>query len=319
MSQTAKRILLLERNKLHLRRLTRILVCTGAQVVPLESPAGLAAVLDDGVDVLCAGRTDARTVLGVLERHPETQGVLWTEKPEPELLEMAAGRPNLSHILGTPTPHAPPRDWELLLTVRRLLGASRPPLSAYLRWGFIGFQEKVHTPEERDRVVEGISLFCERLNTPSRVRDMLGELAHELLMNAMYDAPVDESGQPLHAHDRKAHISLSEEDAPVIRCASDGRYVLVSVVDRFGRLPREKVFGGMFRGLTSGTMDKSYGGAGLGMLYIYKSTAISVFDVHPGGRTEVLGIYDLDLNQRTFRALPRSVHFFSDQEAQSTS
>ncbi len=317
MSQTAKRILLLERNKLHLRRLTRVLVCTGAQVIPLESPAGLAGVLDDGVDVLCAGRTDAKAMLAILEKHPETEGVVWSEKPESELLEMAAGRPNFNHILGTPTPHAPPRDWELLLTVRRLLGAPKPPLSAYLRWGYIGFQEKVHSPEERDRIVEGISMFCERLNTPARVRDMLGELAHELLMNAMYDAPVDAAGQPLHAHDRKARITLSDEDAPTIRCASDGLYVLISVVDRFGRLPREKIFGGMFRGLSQGTMDKSYGGAGLGMLYVYRSTAISIFDVVEGGRTEVIGIYDLDLNQRTFRALPRSVHFFREQKVLS--
>ena len=312
MSREPKKILLLERNKLHLRRMSRVLVCSGAQVLALNSPAEVPAALDAGVDVLCAGRSEAKSMVGVLEAHPEIQGLIWAEKQDPDLLELAAKVPNLNHILGTPHPQSPPRDWELLLTVRRLLGTKRPPLSAFLRWGYIGFQERIHTPEERDRVVEGVSQFCEKLNTPARVRDMLGELAHELLMNAMYDAPVDAEGRPLYAEDRKARITLSEEDAPVLRCASDGLHVLISVVDRFGRLPREKVFGGMARGLKSGTMHKSYGGAGLGMLYVYRSTAMSFFDVSPGRRTEVIGLYDLDLNQRVFRSLPRSIHFFHD-------
>jgi hypothetical protein len=86
--------------------------------------------------------------------------------------------------------------------------------------------------------------------------------------------------------------------------------VVLSVTDPFGRLPRSKIFSGIHRGLQGGKMDTSYGGAGLGMLYIYRSTAISIFDVIPGRRTQVVGIYELDTNQREFRGLPRSVHYY---------
>jgi len=47
---------------------------------------------------------------------------------------------------------------------------------------------------------------------------MFYELAHELLMNAMYDAPVDVQGRPKYAHDRKQSITLDPEEAP--RCGS---------------------------------------------------------------------------------------------------
>jgi len=191
-----------------------------------------------------------------------------------------------------------------------MVTGERPSLASLLHWGYTGFKETVRTPRDRDLCVEGVVRFCERLNTPGRAREMLGELAHELLMNAMYDAPVDKAGQPKYAHDRKAQIELADDEAAVIRCASDGMRILISVVDRFGRLPREKVFSGMLRGLDGGAMDKSYGGAGLGMVYIYKASAVSIFDVDPGKRTEVIGIYELDLNQRAFRTLPRSVHVF---------
>ncbi len=304
------RILLLERNKLHLRKLTRILTCTGAPVVPLEDVSELSAALDDEEAVLCADSVDIAAVKGVLSSRPKVKAVVWSSRPDKALLEVAATEPRLSHLMGRPDPKDPPRSWEVLWVLRRLVTGDRPSLASVLNWGYTGFKERVHNPEERDRCVEGVVRFCEKLNCPGRVREMLGELAHELLMNAMYDAPVDEQGRPKYAHDRKAKIELPDEDAAVIRCASDGMRVLVSVVDRFGRLPRSKVFEGMARGLEGGRMDTSFGGAGLGMFYVYKSTALSIFDIVPGERTEVTGIYELDLNQRIFRNLPRSIHVF---------
>ncbi len=304
------RILLLERNKLHLRKLTRILTCTGVPVVPIEDTSELSLALDDEETILCADAVDIGPVQGILASRPKVRGVVWSAQPNKALLQAAAAQPRLSHLLGKPDPKSPPRPWEVLWVLRRLVTGDRPSLASVLNWGYTGFKERVHNPEERDRVVEGVVRFCEKLNCPGRVREMLGELAHELLMNAMYDAPVDDVGQPRFAHDRKARIELKDDDAAVIRCASDGMKVLVSVVDRFGRLPRRKVFDGMVRGLEGGRMDTSFGGAGLGMLYVYKSTALSIFDVIPGERTEVTGIYELDLNQRVFRNLPRSIHVF---------
>jgi hypothetical protein len=129
-------------------------------------------------------------------------------------------------------------------------------------------------------------------------------------MNAMYDAPVDPEGRHKYAADRKAQIVLEPQEAATIRCASDGMRMVLSVTDPFGGLPRPAVFEGIARGLKGGEMDTSHGGAGLGMLYIYRSTAISIFDVVPGRKTQVTGIYELDTNQREFRNLARSIHYF---------
>ncbi|MCD6498181.1 MAG: hypothetical protein J7M25_07800 [Deltaproteobacteria bacterium] len=304
------RILLLERNKLHLRKLTRVLTCTGVEVIPMEDKSELSLHLDDQPAVLCADAVDLSSVVAILDARQDIRAVVWTASQDRAVLERALDHPRLSHILGRASPDVPPREWEILWTVRRMITGERPSLASLLHWGYTGFKETVRTPRDRDLCVEGVVRFCERLNTPGRVREMLGEFAHELLMNAMYDAPVDAAGQPKYAHDRKAQIELSDDEAAVIRCASDGTKILISVVDRFGRLPRDKVFSGMLRGLDGGIMDKSYGGAGLGMVYVYKASVVSIFDVEPGKRTEVTGIYELDLNQRIFRTLPRSVHVF---------
>ena len=310
MAMKTERILLLERNKLHLRKVARILSCTGAEVVAMDDPSDLPAQLDGRPAVLCADSTDVEAVIGVLNNRPDIRAVVWSAEPNNGLLAKAAAHDRLSNLMGRPRFDAPPRDWELLWVVRRLLYGERPGFSSLLSWGYTGFKDTVRTPKRRDRCVEGAVRFCQKLNCPERVSEMVGELAHEMLMNAMYDAPVDEKGKPKYAHDRKADIELDDQETALFKCGSDGMRIVVSVTDPFGRLPRGKVFEGMARGLEGGQMDTSHGGAGLGMLYIYKSTSISIFNVSPGRRTEVIGIYELDLNQRSFRNLPRSVHVF---------
>jgi len=304
------RILILDRNKLTLRKVTRVLACTGVELIPMEDPSELPRYLDGTQSLLCASAVDIATVVGVLQSRPEIESVVWTEEKTDKLLPFAHQQDRMSHLLGCPKGQ-PPREWELLWTVRRLLGGESPGLASLLAWGYTGFKEVIRSTAQRDACVEGVVRFCEKLNCPGRVREMFGELAHELLMNSMFDAPVDATGRPKYAADRKAHIELEPDEASTIRCASDGMRMVISVTDPFGRLPRKAIFSGIARGLKGGEMDTTYGGAGLGMLYIYKSAAISIFNVVPGQLTQVIGIYELDTNQREFRGLPRSVHYFA--------
>ena len=54
------------------------------------------------------------------------------------------------------------------------------------------------------------------------------------------------------------------------------------------------------------------GGAGLGMVKVYHSTVSTLYDVVRGRKTEVTGVFELDMNLREFRTLPKSVHFFQN-------
>jgi hypothetical protein len=70
------------------------------------------------------------------------------------------------------------------------------------------------------------------------------------------------------------------------------------------------VFAGLARGLKGGQMDQSHGGAGLGMTVCHNSTVAMLYDVTRGQKTEVTGIFDLDLNLREFRTQAKSLHYF---------
>src|SRR5207244_12115158 len=117
-----------------------------------------------------------------------------------------------------------------------------PPISAYLDWGFTGFQDKIGTTQGRDEAVAHVQSFINVLQVPKRVGEMFGELTHEMLMNAMYDAPVGADGKPKYAQDRKADLSLLDAEQPTLRLATDGTKLVIQVTDPFGRLLRKHVF-----------------------------------------------------------------------------
>jgi hypothetical protein len=301
--------LVLERNKLVLRRIARVLGCAGFEVRSCEEPEKMDPAALNGAQLAMADAFDADLMMRWLRERPALQGVLYSGEPLDRLLAKALEEPRLVALLGRPSFEVPPREDDIIHVARRSIAPESAPFEAHLAWGAAELEYALVNAEGRDQAVQETIAFATRLGVPRRVGEMLGELAHELIMNALYDAPVDDLGQPRFAHDRKAEIALPEGDAALFRCGSDGVRMAIEVQDRFGRLTRKHVFGGLSRALKSGTMDTTGGGAGLGMLVSYRSTTALFYDVVPGRRTRVTGLFDLDLNLREFRLLPKTIHF----------
>lgn len=298
-----------ERNKMVIRRIARVLGCAGFECKLFEEPEKIDAQSMGEPTLLLADAFDADLVMKLLKARPSMKGVLYTGEALDRHLGKALEEPRLVALMGRPNFEVPPREDDLLHVARRVLSPETAPFNAHLAWGYNGFDYSLTNAQERDVAVKEVIAFCGRLGAPKRVGEMLGELVHELVMNAMYDAPVDASGKARFAHDRKAEISLDDHDAAILRVGSDGVRVAIEVQDRFGRLERKHVFGGLVRGLKSGQMDTAGGGAGLGMMVAYRSTTALFYDVTPGTKTRVTGLFDLDLNLREFRTLPKTIHF----------
>jgi hypothetical protein len=304
------RTIILERNRLVGRRIARIWGATGLDPVCVEDPNDLPAALP-GAALLAADVFDGDAVRAALRERRDLAAVLFTAEPLDRALRLAAEEPRIGHVFARPSFEATPRAFELALFARRRAHANGAlPFGAFLAWGYSGFKEPVATTAGMGAAVAGVQEFAARLGLPRRVGEMYGELAHELLMNALYDAPVDAHGHARFAHDRKAPVALAEEEAAMLRVGCDGVRLVLQVTDPFGRLERGHVFGGLLRGL-QGQMDTSRGGAGLGLAVCANATGALVFDVVPGRRTCVTGLFDLDLNLREFRSQAKSLHFFA--------
>jgi len=261
---------------------------------------------------LCADTFDGDFVAECVRSNPKLHGVLWTAEPLRRSLKFVVETTRIDHVLGRRDFDSPPRAWEVLMVARRLLAnGSAPPIGAYLDWGFASVDLDVRTTADRDAAVATIQEFVAALQLPKRVAEMFGEVAHELLMNAMYDAPVDAQGRPKYAGDRKADIKLADHERPVVRIATDGSRLVLQVRDPFGRLERRHVVDGLARGLAGGEMDRSHGGAGLGMMVCHNSSSAMFFDVVRGRSTEVTAMFELDMNLRELRTQAKSLHFWS--------
>lgn len=313
------RIGVLERNRTVGARIARVLRAA-AELAPVaceSDPAALRAALDPDPVLLACDATELDLVQGwSRHRYPNVRIVTWTSGDATSALE-AASSSALVSILGWPSFASMPRPWELLLSARRALRDASPPhFGDLLGWGASHVKYRPRSSRDRDHVVSEVGVLAERAGAGPRIAQRAGEVAHELLMNAMYDAPADQYGEPKFAHDRKQELCLDDAEAPTFRFGSDGSFLAMQISDPFGRLRREHVLQGIARGRAAGTaladplevLDTSGGGAGLGLFRIYTASAAVLVDVDPGVVSRVTVWLDMDLSAREARSLPTSLH-----------
>jgi hypothetical protein len=314
------RIAVLERNRTVAQRAGRVLrAASGLGSVAVEAdPATLRSMLSDDLQLLACDASDLDLALEWAQsRYRDLSVVAWSSGSMAPLLEAARSSANLVSLIGWPSFASMPRPWELALATRRIVDASAgsPRLSELFSWGSTVMKYRPRTSRDRDAIVAEMAAVSERSGASQRVAQRVGEVAHEMLMNAMYDAPAGPDGVPRYAHDRKGDIELEEGELPMFRFAADGVHVALQIVDPFGRLTRAHVLDGILRGLAGAegsgeVLDTSGGGAGLGLYRIYSQSTVMVVDVAPGRYTSVTTFFDLDVNPRDVRTMPVSLHLF---------
>ena len=320
--------IVLDKNPKNGKRLARILVSAGYSVKTYEdeSPQALAGIVASEPEMaswlICAEAGSSPALCALLSR-PEakkhTRGILYYgckeggEEPDvPTLCEQAG----LAAILGVRTPHTSSRDLEteLLGIACYLRGQPLLPMQSYLLWGASAYSTAVANVGGRDAAESRIVKLCsDQLNVGSRIANSIGEVVHELLTNAMYDAPVDAQGKLLYAHDRTAPIQLSAEDRVTFRYGTDGLRLVVEAVDRFGRLRRTDLAKSIRRA-AAGQVNRAQGvtGAGIGLSMIYRSAQALQIDIEPGVRTRVTVVFDLDSARATEGTKPGRSLIFPD-------
>lgn len=210
-----------------------------------------------------------------------------------------------------------PRAWEVMYLARRIMAPAEDPphMASLMPFGATTVAWQPSTTEEQRQIVTRIEAMCQRLGVERRVASSVSTAAHELLMNAMYDAPVGPTGQPKYALDRTASIRLLPEEVPTLRFTVGGRWIGLDIIDPFGRLPRNRFFEGVLRGhrsmtgSTASALDTSHGGAGLGLHTLYQSGAMLRAELTPLVQTHVSWVYDRAMNRRDRSRAPRSLYF----------
>lgn len=152
---------------------------------------------------------------------------------------------------------------------------------------------KVGTFHERSRAIADVVRFAERAGVPRAVLAAIEQCVDELLVNALYDAPVDEHGKRVFAG-VPVHVRATQRVAQDVELAygCDAEVFSVSVRDAFGSLERAAVLKFLGRGFEQ-QIDRKQGGAGLGLYLLLHNASTVAFRVTPGRSTEVTCTFPL--------------------------
>ena len=182
----------------------------------------------------------------------------------------------------------------IYVTAKKLLTGDIFGIEKYLPENTPVHYARLRDFEGRGKAIQTVLDFAEQQKMRRQVRNAIGSVCEELLMNALYDAPVDAEGRQVFAeidpHDR----TRSRSPRPVsIRYAATDELFAVAVRDRFGRLAKNTILAYIDKCLHSpNQIDRKTYGAGLGLYLVANAAASYIVNVAYGIATEVVCTFD---------------------------
>jgi hypothetical protein len=185
-------------------------------------------------------------------------------------------------------------DRGVFVTAQKLLTGDIFGIEKYIPDGTPVHYIRLRDFEGRGKAIDTILAFAEQAKMRRQVRSAIGQVVEELLMNALYDAPVDEDGKQVFAevdpHDRTK--TRSPRPVSVRYAATDSQFA-IAVRDRFGRLAKNTILSYIDKCLTSPVqIDRKAYGAGLGLYLVANAAASYLVNVAYGIATEVICTFD---------------------------
>ncbi len=196
-------------------------------------------------------------------------------------------------------------------------------LHKYFPWGVTTFTMEIGSYQDKTDAISIIMEYAEASGMRGPVRERIQLACDELMMNALYHAPVDKHGGELYRDKtRKELAQMASVESIQVQYGCSGRYFGVSIRDYFGSLTRRKVYDYLSK-VSDGVgadIESKTTGAGLGIVSVSQSVSKLIFNIIPGQSAEVIALFDTDLISRG-KVGARSVHMFliqPDQLAQSS-
>jgi hypothetical protein len=160
-------------------------------------------------------------------------------------------------------------------------------------------------------VVQAVENHLAKQGILSRLSKLVAQAVDELVMNALFDAPVRSDGTPTRRDtDRAADFPLESREFVELEFCSSPDYLGVCVSDQFGSLKKDK----LMRFLRKDYRTEEYKvqdrdpGAGLGLNGLIQTGLSILFISQPKFRTEVMVFFP---RVKTFKEFRESFRFLS--------
>ncbi len=172
---------------------------------------------------------------------------------------------------------------------------------------------KLASTHQKQDAVEAIKNYLIAAKFQSRMATVIANAVDELLMNAMFDAPVDDIGKPLFsATARNTVFKLEGKNAVEMNIGYDGELVAITAVDYFGSLDKVKLLTHISKIYTEEEykVRTSVAGAGIGLATVFRSGGSFFFVSESRVKTEVTVFFK---RTDSFREFKDQFRFISTQ------
>jgi hypothetical protein len=285
-----RRVLAISSDLDQLRRIVATLERAGAEVDAVRSPSAIATdVIPHRYVFFATGEGPQGTQTLVLKLRDRAHVTIVTPKASLSELTEYLRDDRINHVVV-----GDELEDGVFVTAQKLLTGDIFGIEKYLPEGTPVHYERLRDFEGRGKAIQTVLDFAEQAKMRRQVRSAIGQVCEELLMNALYDAPVDENGRAIFAevdpHDR----TKMRTPRPVsIRFAATEDMFAIAVRDRFGRLAKNTILAYIEKCIRSpNQIDRKTYGAGLGLYLVANAAATYVVNVAYGIATEVVCTFD---------------------------
>lgn len=316
-------ILLLAGDRKDQRLLAKALGATGCVVEFAESPEeAMQRVQVKGPQLVVADYDPDPALTGwTLERYDkfleslagsggDTRVLLLADKRQKEELGSLFRLPFLTNLIAKN--HPLDLD-ELIITTAKIINGDIFGIEKYLCYGVKPVTHIVRSSRDKNPLLEALSNYATGLGINKRLVTVAKSVADELIMNAVYNAPVREDGtRPYAQIARTDAIDLASHETCRLTYACDGRQLVIAMLDRFGSLAVDTIREYLQRCFAMGAdqIEVKRGGAGMGLYFIVEALNKIIINICPGRGTEVIGVIDISGSYRDYAEKNKSFHIF---------
>lgn len=216
----------------------------------------------------------------------------------------------INHVLSRNADDRQGNIRNILTALSKILNTDYFGIEKYLAWGVDVKRSKVIHSAQREELKEEVFAYLKKMGIRTTILDRVNAVLEEMLMNAIYDAPVDAAGKSLFNHrSRKEVVQLDTHQQASLNFCCDGSNIAVSVVDTFGALTKDMIIDYLIScyGGTAGSLNEGKGGAGRGLHQIVEMADTTIFNVKKGVRTEVICLFNVDGRSQSIQP---SIHYY---------
>lgn len=142
--------------------------------------------------------------------------------------------------------------------------------------------------------------------------DYINLMANELVSNALYNGPEGKRKGANYPVDRKDPVFLKGNELIQLNLGIDHQCAVLSVIDCFGTLTKEKVIQSLYRSFKEKTVENKRGGAGLGLYLSYSHGHQFIVNSKAGVKTEVIIVIEKTKRYKSYKSRRKSFHFFDE-------